>query len=174
LQWEEALMVASLRIRRIICYDAIAFWACEDDFVRVKFAGGEDRAGLELLSVRQGEGLAGWVAEVGQPILNGNPTVEPGYQKHDAAPGAKPDETPGLSSALALPLVSAGNVVGVVALYRRGKDAFGSNELAALLDLCPDLASLMLDNDRPDADSPNRLLEMANAVQHDGERLVRA
>ena len=38
LQWEETLMVASLRIRRMISYDAIALCACEEDFVRVKFA----------------------------------------------------------------------------------------------------------------------------------------
>jgi putative nucleotidyltransferase with HDIG domain len=89
LQWEEALAVASLRIRRMISYDAIALCACEDDFVRVKFAGGEDRAELESLAVRQGEGLVGWVAEVGKPILNGNPAVEPGYSKRDGTPGCR-------------------------------------------------------------------------------------
>ena len=83
-------MVASLRIQRLIPYDAIALCACEDDFVRVKFAGGEDRAGLESLTVRQGEGLVGWVAEVGKPILNGNPAVEPGYARRDGAPGLSP------------------------------------------------------------------------------------
>jgi hypothetical protein len=95
LHWEEALTVASLRIRRITSYGAIALCSCEDDLVRVKFAGGEDRSELEALTVRQGEGLIGWVAEVGKPILNGNPAVEPGYAKRDGAPG--------LLSALALP-----------------------------------------------------------------------
>ena len=99
------------------------------------------RSELESLEVRQGEGLMGWVAEVGKPILNGNPAVEPGY--------AKKDGTAGLSSALALPLVSAGSVVGVVALYRRERDAFAAEELVALLDMCPALASLLLDSDRP-------------------------
>ena len=45
LHWEEALTVASLRIQRLIPYDAIALCACEDDFVRAKFAGGDDRRG---------------------------------------------------------------------------------------------------------------------------------
>src|SRR5580658_4368968 len=94
LQWEETLMVASRRLRRRISYDAIALWACEEDYVRVKFADGEERAELESLAVRQGEGLVGWVAEVGKPILNGNPAVEPGYAKRDGAVG--------LASALAL------------------------------------------------------------------------
>ena len=112
----------------MISYDAIAICACEDDFVRVKFASGEDRTGLESLAVRQGEGLVGWVAEVGKPILNGNPAVEPGYAKETGRRS---------SSALALPLVSAGRVVGVVALYRRERDAFAADELVALLELCP-------------------------------------
>src|SRR5579863_9922689 len=160
LQWEEALTVASLRIRRVISFDALALFACDEDFVRVQFVGGEDRAELESLSVRQGEGLVGWVAEVGKPILNGNPAVEPGY--------AKKDGTPGLASALALPLVNAGRVVGVVALYRREKDAFAADELVVLLELCPALAALILDAD----ESSNNLIEMSNALRRDGTSLV--
>ena len=158
LQWEESLMVASLRIRRMISYDAIALCICEDDFVRAMFVAGEDASELESLRVRQGEGLVGWVAEVGKPILNGNPAVEPGY--------AKGDRPPRLSSALALPLVNAGRVVGVVALYRRERDAFAADELVSLLELCPALASLILETD----DTPNNLLEMATAIRRDDAR----
>ena len=162
LQWEEALMVAALRIQRIVAYDAIALFTCEDDFVRAKFVSGEDRSGLESLAVRQGEGLVGWVAEVGKPILNGNPAVEPGY--------AQKDGTQGLASALALPLVTDGRAVGVIAVYRRERDAFAADELVSLLELCPALASLLLDIDKPG----NDLLNIANAVRRDGTSLVGA
>ena len=160
LQWEEALTVASLRIRRIIAYDAMAVFACEDDVVRTKFVSGEEGSELQSLSVRQGEGLVGWVAEVGKPILNGNPAVEPGYAKRDRAPR--------LSSALALPLVDSGRVVGVIALYRRERDAFAADELVSLLDLCPALASLIIEIDPP----ANDLLEIAKAVRRDDASLV--
>jgi signal transduction protein with GAF and PtsI domain len=126
--------------------------ACEDDFVRVKFASGDDGAELATLCVRQGQGLVGWVAEVGKPILNGNPAVEPGYTPRR-----------GLASALALPLVNSGRVVGVVALYRRERDAFAADELVALVELCPALATLMMDTD---------LVDMANAINRDGEDRV--
>jgi putative nucleotidyltransferase with HDIG domain len=162
LEWDEALMVAALRMQRVIPHDAIALCACEDEFVRVKFAGGEDGAGLETLSVRQGEGLIGWVAEVGKPILNGNPSVEPGYSGGT------------LASALAAPLVSAGRVVGVVALYRREKDAFAAGELVALLELCPALASLILDGDQTESSEANHLIQMATAVQREDQSRVRA
>jgi signal transduction protein with GAF and PtsI domain len=163
LQWEEALAVASIRIQRVIAYDAIALCACDETTVHAKFVGGDDRAGLAALRVPLGEGLLGWVADVGKPILNGNPAVEPGYSSDGRA-------TPVLSSALALPLVNSGRVVGVVALYRREQDAFAADELVSLLELCPALASLMLDTVEP----ANNLLQMAAAIQRDGESFANA
>ena len=102
------------------------------------------------------------MAEVGKPILNGNPAVEPGYAKRDG--------TPALLSALALPLVNGGRVVGIVALYRKERDAFAADELVVILELCPALATLILDAEVP----ANNLLEMANAIRRDGTRLIRA
>jgi signal transduction protein with GAF and PtsI domain len=156
------LAVASIRIQRVIAYDAIALWTCDEDMVSARFVGGDDRAGLAALAVPLGEGLVGWVADVGKPILNGNPAVEPGYSRDGRA-------TPVLSSALALPLVNSGRIVGVVALYRREKDAFAADELVSLLDLCPALASLILDASEP----ANNLLRMTSAVQRDGATLAR-
>jgi putative nucleotidyltransferase with HDIG domain len=157
LHWEEALAVAAIRIQRLI-----ALCACDDDVVRAKFVAGDDRAGLAELAVPLGEGLLGWVADVGKPILNGNPNVEPGYARSNAAPE--------LSSALALPLVNSGRIVGVVALYRREKDAFAADELVSLLELCPALTSLMLDT----LEAGNNLLQMASAIRRDGSSLTRA
>jgi putative nucleotidyltransferase with HDIG domain len=160
LEWEEALAVASIRIQRLIAYDAIALCSCDENMVRAKFVGGDDRAGLAALAVPLGEGLVGWVADVGKPILNGNPAVEPGCSRDGRT-------TDVLSSALALPLVSSGHIVGVVALYRREKDAFAADELVSLLELCPALASLLLEA----SDARNNLLQMANALQRDGTSL---
>ncbi len=146
-----------MRIQRLIDYDAIAFCACDDNIVDAKYVGGENRAELAELSVPLGEGLIGWVADVGKPILNGNPAVEPGYVKND--------RTPALSSALALPLVNSGRIVGVVALYRREKDAFAAEELVSLLEICPSLASLMIETSEP----ANNLVEMSIAVERDDQ-----
>jgi GAF domain-containing protein len=87
----------------------------------------------------------GWVAEVGKPILNGNPDVEPGFAQ-DLAAGA------GLASALALPLVNGCNIVGVLALYRNQADAFAAEELVSLLELCPRLAGVILETEDEPAD----------------------
>jgi putative nucleotidyltransferase with HDIG domain len=134
LKGQEALAIAALRVEAQVAYDAIAFCACEEGQVKPKFVAGDDRRILSALCVPEGDGLLGWVAETAKPILNGNPTVEPGY------PGDG-----NLGSALALPLEEGGQTIGVLALYRRERDAFGADELVALLSLCPDVTSILVD-----------------------------
>jgi len=69
-----------------------------------------------------GEGLSGWVAQNHKPILNGNPSVEPGYLNN-------PTEYSTLRSALAVPLEGSAEVAAVLALYRTRQDAFSKEDL---------------------------------------------
>ena len=134
IQAHEALAVAAMRIDAAIPYDAVAFYTCHEGALSAAFATGEDRRTLSSMLVPEGEGLVGWVAENAKPILNGNPNVEPGY----------PADGP-LGSALALPLQDGGRVLGVMALYRKEKDAFGADELVSLLSHSTAITSLFLD-----------------------------
>ena len=136
LERDEALSVAAIRIQRLVAHDAIAYFACDGASVTAKYAAGDDRRLLAALSVPHGEGLVGWVADTGKPILNGNPSVEPGYSHKDGRDLA-------LGSALALPLVQAGRTIGVLALYRNGKDAFAAYEMVSLLPACGSIANLL-------------------------------
>jgi hypothetical protein len=70
------------------------------------------------------QGLAGWVANHREPIMNGDPSVEYG-----ADLWVRPTV---LKAALAAPLTSPGRMVGVVGLYRKGHDSFNRNELKTL------------------------------------------
>ena len=72
-----------------------------------------------------GEGLSGWVAQNAKPILNGNPSVEPGYLND-------PGKYSTLRSALAVPLEGTAGVVAVLALYRVRSDAFTRDELSVV------------------------------------------
>ncbi len=134
----EALAVAAVRMQSLAEYDAIGFYSCENGFVRPHFVTGDNRRALSSLSVAQGEGLIGWVAETAKPILNGNPAVEPGYPEDGC-----------LGSALALPLQDDGRLVGVLALYRREKDAFAAEDLVALVNVCPSVSSILVGMERP-------------------------
>jgi GAF domain-containing protein len=74
--------------------------------------------------VSVGEGLPGWVAANGRPILNGHPSVNAG-------------ERTGLRSALAVPLEGDKEIAGVLALYRTQADAFSAGDLQQLMALGP-------------------------------------
>jgi diguanylate cyclase (GGDEF)-like protein len=72
-----------------------------------------------------GEGLSGWVATHNKPILNGNPSVEPGYLND-------PSKFSVLRSALSVPLTGQKGAVAVLTLYRADADAFAPDDLRIL------------------------------------------
>jgi putative nucleotidyltransferase with HDIG domain len=158
---EEALAVAGMRLKLLVSYDAMAIYTCEDGTLRTKIAPGDTDGALAALRVPLGEGLVGWVAETGKPILNGNPEVEPGFVR-----SAKPA---GLTSAIALPLEENGRMVGVLALYRAGNDAFSSDDLAALAPVCPAIASILVEMEALNSDTRN----LALAIQDENVDLLR-
>jgi putative nucleotidyltransferase with HDIG domain len=148
----EALAIAALRIEALVGYDAIGFYSCENGSVRPCFVSGEDRRALASLRITLGEGLVGWVAETSKPILNGNPAVEQGYPGNGL-----------LGSALALPLMSNDGMVGVLALYRTEQESFAAEDLVALLDVCPSVASIVAGQELQ-ADPDNSLLALADSA----------
>jgi GAF domain-containing protein len=135
----EALSIVVMRAKAAVPNDAIAFFACEGEELRAVFAEGACAGGLAELKVPLGKGMVGWVAESGEPLINGNPMVEPGYT-------CPPDAT--LESALAIPLRGHKSLLGVLVVYRRERDAFSAPEAAALTSLCRPLAHV-LESARP-------------------------
>ena len=87
-----------------------------------EFVSGENLRLFSSLKIPLGEGLSGWVAQNHKPILNGNPSVEPGYLNN-------PTEYSTLRSALAVPLEGSAEVAAVLALYRARQDAFSKEDL---------------------------------------------
>lgn len=125
LSLSETFSVAAIRLRHLIPFDAIAVFILQNDVLKPQFVLGENMRQLSSLRVPAGKGLVGWVAETGNCIVNGNPTVEPGYTRAIQASVV-------LRSALAVPLEDAGRVVGVLALYRIEAEAFTSVHLGFL------------------------------------------
>jgi putative nucleotidyltransferase with HDIG domain len=120
---DETLSAAALRLRHLVPFDALAVFAVQGDFLIPRFTMGENVRHLSSLHIRNGQGLAGWVAETGNYIINGNPKVEPGLEGSRSF---------ALSSALAVPLTNAGRTVGVLSLYGLQPDAFTSDDLNVL------------------------------------------
>ena len=122
----ETLSMVAARVKSLVDYDAIVISIREGDVLVPKHVSGENQKLFESLRVPAGEGLSGWVADNRKSILNGNPSVEPGYL-HD------PTRFSTLASALAVPLETEGGMAGVLAIYRKSKDAFSRDDLRLLL-----------------------------------------
>jgi len=123
---DETLSVVAVRLKRMIPHDSIVVWILNGDRLVPEYVNGEDFRLFSSLSIPVGQGLSGWVAEKNKPILNGNPSVESGYLND-------PKKFSILRSALAVPLEGVNGIVGVLTLYRTGKDAFSRDNLRILL-----------------------------------------
>src|SRR6202522_1617834 len=122
----ETLSVFSVKLKVTVPYDAIAIYIRRGDELIPEYVNGDNYRLFNSLRIPVGHGLSGWVAQNKKPIVNGNPSVEPGYLND-------PDKFSTLRSALALPLEGVSGVIGVLALYRAEKDAFTSDHLRILL-----------------------------------------
>src|SRR5246127_1405861 len=126
LSLDETLSVFSVKLKRLVPYDSIAIYVRRGDLLLPQHVGGDNFRLFESLRIPLGQGLSGWFAQNRKPIINGNPSVEPGYLND-------PTKFSTLRSALALPLEGLGGVVGVLALYQSEPDAFTSDHLRILL-----------------------------------------
>ncbi|HET9742910.1 MAG TPA: HD domain-containing phosphohydrolase [Terriglobales bacterium] len=126
LSLDETLSVLSVRLKRLIPYDSIAIYCKKDDRLVPEFVTGDNFRLFSSLQIPMGQGLSGWVAQNRKAIVNGNPSVEPGYLADESKFST-------LRSALAVPLEGLQGVLGVLALYHSEKDAFTNDHLRILL-----------------------------------------
>jgi diguanylate cyclase (GGDEF)-like protein len=122
----ETLSVFSVKLKPMVPYDAIAIYIKRDHELVPEYVNGDNYRLFSSLRIPIGQGLSGWVAQNRKPIVNGNPSVEPGYLND-------PAKFSSLRSALALPLEGVSGVIGVLALYRSERDAFTSDNLRILM-----------------------------------------
>jgi diguanylate cyclase (GGDEF)-like protein/putative nucleotidyltransferase with HDIG domain len=123
---DDTLSMLSVRLKRLVPYDSMAVYLKQDNLLTPEYVSGDNFRLFSSLRIPLGEGLSGWVAQNSKPILNGNPSVEPGYLND-------PTKYSTLRSALAVPLEGVSGVVAVLALYRTHLDAFTKDHLRILL-----------------------------------------
>jgi diguanylate cyclase (GGDEF)-like protein len=130
LSLDETLSLLGVRLRRMIPHHSLAIWIRQDNALRPEYVNGEDYRLFSSLQIPLGQGLSGWVAENAKPIVNGNPSVEPGYLNDSGKFST-------LRSAVAVPLEGVSGVVGVLTLYHAERDAFTKDHLRILLAIAP-------------------------------------
>jgi diguanylate cyclase (GGDEF)-like protein/putative nucleotidyltransferase with HDIG domain len=122
----ETLSVFSVKLKPMVPYDAIAIYIKREGELIPEYVNGDNYRLFSSLRIPVGQGLSGWVAHNRKPIINGNPSVEPGYLND-------PSKFSTLRSALAVPLEGVAGIIGVLALYRGERDAFTTDHLRILL-----------------------------------------
>src|SRR5580658_7419096 len=122
---DDTLSLLSVRLKRLVPHDSMAVYLRKNNLLAAEFVSGENFRLFSSLRIPLGEGLSGWVAQNHKPILNGNPSVEPGYLNN-------PTQYSTLRSALAVPLEGGAGVAAVLALYRARQDAFTRDDLKVL------------------------------------------
>ena len=134
LRLEDVLSVIAIRLRHLVPHESLAVYCPHGESLVPEFVSGENSLLFSSLRIPLGEGLSGWVAQNHKSILNGNPSVEPGYL-NDATKYST------LRSALAVPIEAEGRVLAVLALYRAGQDAFNRDDLRLLEDMAAKVAA---------------------------------
>ncbi len=125
LSLDDTLSLLAVRVKQLVPHDSMAVYVLRNKTLVPEFVSGENFRLFSSLRIPIGEGLSGWVAQNVKAILNGNPSVEPGYLND-------PTKYSTLRSALAVPLEATSSAVAVLALYRARQDGFSHDDLKVL------------------------------------------
>jgi len=156
-------------MRRILDYHNARVYVLEppDDVVPIAFEGavGEyEKVDLALLRVKLGEGLTGWVAQHGEPLLIHDANADP---RGSTIPGTEDVD----ESMLVVPMRYDERVVGVITLSKLGLGQFDADHLR-LLTILSDQAATALESARlltrsqQLASELRRLLDMSGELSH--------
>jgi putative nucleotidyltransferase with HDIG domain len=133
---EDIFSLLAVRLKSLVSHDAMAVYCPRNSVLAAEFVSGENFRLFSALKIPHGEGLSGWVAQNHKAILNGNPSVEPGYLND-------PTKYSTLRSALAVPMEGTAGVAAVLALYRADSDAFTAADLQIVEAIVSGLGALI-------------------------------
>ena len=120
LSLDETLSMLAVGLKRICPYDCIAVYISRGEKLIPEYVSGDEFEVFSSLEIPVGEGLSGLVAQNGEAVLNGDPSLEAAST---------------LRSAVSAPLEGANGMVGVLTLYHVSKDAFTNDHLRLLMAL---------------------------------------
>ncbi len=132
---EDIFSLLSVRLKGLIPHHALAVYLLNHEELIPEFVNGQNYESFSSLRIPLGTGLAGWVAQTGKPVLNGNPSVEPGYDERGRFSV--------LRSALAVPIPGSSSTQGVVALYCAASGAFIRDQVEILEAVISQLAPVI-------------------------------
>ena len=133
LSLDETLSVLAVRLKKMVPFDTMCIFVKQEDTLVAEYVTGDNFRLFSALEIPVGQGLSGWVAENRKSIINGNPSVEPGYLND-------PSKFSTMRAAISVPLEGARSVVGVLSLYHGERDVFTRDHLRILQSIAPKVA----------------------------------
>jgi len=162
---DELLGEIASRVTEILGYYLVGIGLIEGDEVVMKAGVGPywEMHGYEPLLLQVGQqGIVGWVAATGEPLLARDVTQEPHYH---AVP-----QIPETRSELAVPLRTKDRVIGVLDVQSRHLDAFDESDVVVLQSLA-DQAAMAIDNARL-FEAERKLAEQFRLTNEVGRRVT--
>ena len=135
----DTMALISSKLSNLVPFSACALFLFDEeaDTLRCRFATGVEADAIGGMTVRAGQGLAGWVARNRRPLVNARPSAE-----FEAAGLSK---ATALNSALVAPLVFSDRFIGTLAVYSTQPD-FYTDDHRRLLDRVSEQASAVIHN----------------------------
>ncbi|PYR79791.1 MAG: hypothetical protein DMF87_10360 [Acidobacteria bacterium] len=135
----DTMAVISSKLTELVPFSACALFLHTEatDTLHCRFATGVDAELLERLSVRNGQGLSGWVARNRRPLVNARPGA-------DLEAGGSDQQTR-LQSALVCPLIVADKFIGTLSVYHV-EPSFYQDDHRRLLDRVGEQAAAVIHN----------------------------
>ena len=135
----DTMALISSKLSNLVPFSACALFLFDEeaDSLRCRFATGVEADAIGTMTVRAGQGLAGWVARNRRPLVNARPSAE-----FEAAGLAK---STSLQSALVAPLVFSDRFIGTLSVYSTQPD-FYTDDHRRLLDRVSEQASAVIHN----------------------------
>ena len=135
----DTMAVISSKLTELVPFSACALFLYTEstDTLQCRFATGVDAELLEHLSVRNGQGLTGWVARNRRPLVNARPGAD--------MEAAGSDQQTALQSALVCPLIVHDKFIGTLAVYHI-EPSYYRDDHRRLLDRVSEQAAAVIHN----------------------------
>jgi diguanylate cyclase (GGDEF)-like protein/putative nucleotidyltransferase with HDIG domain len=136
----DTMALISSKLSNIVPFSCCALFLYNDEMetLRCRFATGIESEVIQTLTIRNGQGLTGWVARNRRPLVNARPSA-------DFEAAGHPTDQTSLQSALICPLVFNERFIGAISVYHI-EQAVYTDDHRRLLDRISEQAAAVIYN----------------------------
>jgi len=136
----DTMALISSKLSNLVPFACCALFLYDDESetLRCRFATGVEADLMQHLTVRNGQGLTGWVARNRRPLVNARPSAD-----YEAA--GQPSDRTSLHSALVCPLLFNDRFIGTIAVYHAEPSVY-TDDHRRLLDRISEQAAAVIYN----------------------------